>query len=143
MSSSFFNSERQRNNRLPIIRRDKINEILLLDFDIEARSGITAYLESQGIEVAVATDLETAYPLLKYKSFDFILFHWSVENESLINLLRTIQASGKRMSLFYYTDSKLEEEQKKAIEVDASSYSINHVDTHSLLKVIFLNLELN
>jgi DNA-binding response OmpR family regulator len=136
MSSSFH-------SELPIIRRDKTNKILLLDFNMEARCRITAYLESQGIEVAVATDLAAAYPLLKYKSFDFILFHWSVENKSLINLLRTIQASGKRMSLFYYTDSKLEEERKKAIEVEASSYSIKHVDTHSLLKVIFLNLELN
>lgn len=137
-----FNSDRHRSDPLPLIRRDKIKEILLLDFNLEASRRITSLLESQGIEVTAATDLETAYPLLKYKSFDFVLFRWSLEDGFLITLREMIRATDKTMTLFYYTDSALEEAQKKDIEKKASSYSINHADSHSLLKVIFLHLDL-
>ncbi len=139
---SSFNSDRLQGKSLPLIRRDKLTEILLLDFDLEASRRITSLLESQGIEVTAATDLEKAYPLLTYNRFDFVLFRWSSEGEPLINLCKTIRTTDTGMTLFYYTDSALKEELKKGIEEEARSYSINHVDTHSLLKVIFLHLDL-
>jgi DNA-binding response OmpR family regulator len=140
--SSSFNSERQSSKSLPLIRRDKIKEILLLDFNLEASRRITSLLESQGIKVTAATDFDKAYPLLTSNRFDFALLRWSLEDESWMNLGKLIRATNKRMTLFYYTDSTLEEEVKQAIAEEASSHSINHVDTHSLLKVIFLHLDL-
>lgn len=108
-------------------------KILLAEDDLNLGMLLVDYLESEGFEVKLCRDGQSALNTFREQSFDLCLFDVMMPKMDGFSLTKEIRSKDKKVPVIFITAKSLKEDKLKGYELHADDYITKPFDEEELL----------